>query len=129
MRRGVEGIGGAGLADDVVVAIDLVVPGAPVPVVVADEVEDAGRFQVEGDVEIIGFLVEEVGGVGAFVAAAAVVGAAHVGALADSLVGPAVPLQIGVGGDGEGGRLGSGDGGEAEEEEGSHSETVYTLSF
>ena len=83
-------------------AIDFVVPGAAVPVVVADEVEDAGTFDVERDVAVVGELIEEVGGVGALVAAGAVVGAAHVGARADALVGPVVPHAISVETDGDG---------------------------
>ena len=86
-------IGRAGLLDDVVPAVHLVVPGAAVPVVVAGEVEDAGASDVERDVEVVGLLVEEVRRVGGVVAADAVVGAAHVGAHADALVGPAVPLR------------------------------------
>ena len=89
-------IGGAGFLDDVVHAIDLVMPGAAVPVVVAGEVEHARALHVERHVAVVGELVEEVAGVGAFVAAAAVVGAAHVGPRADALAGPAFPQAIGV---------------------------------
>src|SRR5205085_10352754 len=51
-------------------------------------------------VEVVGLLVEEVAGVGALVAAGAVVGAAQVSAGADALVGPALPEAVGVQPDG-----------------------------
>src|SRR5262249_27558972 len=57
---------------------------------------DARPLDVEGDVEVVGLLVKEVAGVGALVAAGAVVGAAHVGPRPDPLVRPAVPLAVGV---------------------------------
>ena len=113
--RGVQRIGRAGLLDDAIAAIHLVVPGTTVPVVVADEVEDAGRFDVQRDIEIVGLLIQEVGSVGALVAAAPVVGAAHVGPGADALIGPPLPLAIGVGANGDRRRLGSGGRGQAEE--------------
>ncbi len=87
-------------------AIDDVMPGAAVPVIVAREVEDAGILNIERDVEIVGELVEEMAGIGAFVAAGAVVGASHVGAGADALIGPAVPGAVGVVADGDDGRIG-----------------------
>ena len=85
-------VGGAGLLDDVVGAVDLVVPRAAVPVVVAGEVQDAAASDVERDVEVVGRSGRGSAGVGRAVAAVAVVGAAHVGAHADALLGPAVPL-------------------------------------
>src|SRR5262249_20297952 len=69
------------------------------------EIQDAGAFDVEADVEVVGLLVEEVAGVGALVAAGAVVSAAQVGAGADPLVGPALPLAGGVPADPGLGRL------------------------
>src|SRR5258708_2030917 len=89
-----------------VLAVDLVVPGAAVPVVVAREGEDAGALDVERHVELVGFLVEEVAGVGGLVAALAVVGAAHIGAGADPLQRPLVPATVGVEADRDHGRLG-----------------------
>ena len=94
--RDAVGIRRAGLLNDVVGAIDLVVPGTAVPVVVADEVKDTGSLNVQRDVEIVGELVQEVGSVGPFVAAGSVVGAAHVGPRADPLIRPAFPQAIGV---------------------------------
>jgi hypothetical protein len=96
---------GAALPDEVVGAIDLIVPGAAVPVVVAGEIQDAWALDVEGDVEVVGLLVEEVAGVGALVAAGAVVGAAHVRPRPNALVGPALPLAVGVEADGDDRRL------------------------
>ena len=87
-------IGRAAFLDDVVSAVYDVMPRAAVPVVVAREVKDAGAFHVERDVEIVGELVEEVTGVGAFIAPAAIIGAAHVGARSDPLVGPSLPQPV-----------------------------------
>src|SRR5207302_4255119 len=87
-------------------AIDDVMPGAAVPVIVAREVEDARALEVERDVEIVGELEEEMAGIGAFVAAAAVISASHVGAGADVLIGPAVPGAVGVVADGDDGWIG-----------------------
>src|SRR5205823_6449228 len=53
----------AALPDEVVGAVHLVVPGAAVPAVVAGKVEDARALDVEGHVEVVGLLVEEVAGV------------------------------------------------------------------
>src|SRR4051812_11985932 len=89
-------IGRARFLNNVVRAIDDVTPGAPMPVVVAGEVEDAGPLQIERDVEIVRELEEKMAGVGALIPAGAVVGAAHIGAGADALVGPMIPGAIGV---------------------------------
>jgi hypothetical protein len=53
----VQWIRGAGLLDNVVLVVHLIVPRAAVPVVVADKVEDAGRLDVQRNVEVIGFLI------------------------------------------------------------------------
>src|SRR5665213_2615748 len=79
-----------------VVAVDFVVPGTAVPVVIADEIENAGRLHIQRDIEIVGILIEEVRRVRALVASSAIVGAAHVSARADALVGPALPLAVGI---------------------------------
>lgn len=91
-----ERIGCAGFLNNVVGAVNGVVPWAAVPMVVAGEVEDTGAGDVEGDVLVVVELIKEMAGVRAFVAACAVVGAPHVGAHADALQGPVLPLAIGV---------------------------------
>src|SRR5579875_868305 len=93
---GVSGIGRTALADKVIGTVYFVVPGAAVPVVVAGEVEDAGAFEVKCNIEIVGLLVEEMAGVGAFVASPTIVGAAEVSSHADPMIGPALPLAVGV---------------------------------
>ena len=79
MAHRVVWIGCAALRDEVISAIDLVVPGTAVPVVVTREVEYARSLHIECDVEVVGLLIKEVARIGPFVAAGAVVGAAHVG--------------------------------------------------
>src|ERR1019366_5675668 len=98
-----------------VFAIHLEVPWAAVPVVVADEVDLAGALDIEGDVAVFAQLIQEVRGIGPFVAARAIVGAAHVGADADALIRPAIPHAVRVQADGHYGRPGGGGGGEEEE--------------
>src|SRR5689334_22231056 len=73
--------------------------------VVAREIENPLPRHVERDVVVVGELVEKMAGIGAFIAAAAVVSAAHVGANADPLVWPVFPLPVGVETDGNGWRL------------------------
>jgi hypothetical protein len=60
---------------------------------------------VERYIEVIGELVEEMARVRAFIAAPAIVGAAHVSARSDSLKTPAIPLAVGIEADGHRGRL------------------------
>ena len=91
--------------NDMVSAVDGVVPWTAVPMVVASEVEDSRAGDVECDVFVFGELIEEMAGVGAFVSAAAIVGAAHVSASADALIRPAVPLAIGIEDKGNHGRF------------------------
>jgi len=93
---GMIGIRCTRFLDDVIDAVDFVVPGAAVPVIVSGEVEHAWSFDVERDVVIVGQLIEEVAGVGRLVAAAPIVGAAHVSSNADALIGPTSPHAIGV---------------------------------
>jgi hypothetical protein len=92
-------------------AIHLVVPRAAVPVVIADEIDLARAFDIQGDVAVLTQLIQEVRGIGPFVAARAIIGAAHVGADANALVGPAIPHAVGVQAHGD---LGGG-GGECED--------------
>src|SRR5258708_12157966 len=94
------GVGGARLLYDVVVAIHFIMPGTTVPVVGADEVENAGAERVQSHVLIICKLVKEMAGVCGFIPTGAVVSRAHVGADANALVWPAVPFAIGIHGDG-----------------------------
>ena len=77
--------------DDVVGAVYDVKPRAAVLVVVAREVKDAGASHVERDVEIVGELVEDVT---SLITAAAIIGAAHVSARSDALVGSSLPQPI-----------------------------------
>src|SRR5437773_217586 len=69
----------AALLNKVVGAIDLVVPGAAVPVVVTGKVQEARALDVESDVEVVGLLVEKVAGVSGVVVTGAVGGAADGG--------------------------------------------------
>ena len=71
-------------------------PRAAVPVVGTHESKDAGPFDIEANVEVIGLLVKKVAGIGALVAAGAVIGAAQIRPRADPLVRPALPLAVGV---------------------------------
>ncbi len=65
-----------------------------------DEVEDPRAFDVERDIFVLGKLKQKVAGVCSLVSAAPVVSAAHVGARADALLGPAIPKAIGIQTDG-----------------------------
>ena len=94
--HGFHRISRAGFLNDMIGTINFVMPRAAVPMVAAHEVEHAGPGDIERDVVIIGELVNEMAGIGAFIAASAVVSAAHVGARADALVRPLVPHSIGV---------------------------------
>jgi hypothetical protein len=89
-----ERIDGAAFRDDVVNAVYDVVPRAAMPVVVSREVEDARALHIERDIEIAGELVEEVTGIGTFIAPAAIIGAAHVSARYDPLIGPSFPQPV-----------------------------------
>src|SRR4051812_18700107 len=85
-------------------------PWAAVPMVISDEGENARALDIESDIFVLGKLIKEVTGIGAFISAAAVIGATHVGPSSNSLEGPAVPLAgrlQGNGGSG-GGRGGAG---------------------
>ena len=75
------------------------------PVIVTREVKDAATFHVERDIEVIRQLIEEMARIRSFIAAAPVIGAAHVGPRADPLIGPACPLPIRVQTDGNHRRL------------------------
>ena len=81
---------------EVVLSIHDIMPRAAMPMVVAGEVKNAGACNIECDIEIVGGLIKEMAGVSAFVAAATVVSAPHVGADANALLWPKVPLAIGV---------------------------------
>src|SRR5215469_1423734 len=87
-------VGCARLLDDVVQAIDLVVPWAAMPVVVANEVQNAGALHIESDVAVGCKLIEKVGGIRGLVAASSIVSAAHVRTNSDALRGPAIPHSI-----------------------------------
>ena len=97
-------IGSAGFPDDVVRAVDHVVPGASVPMVVAREIKDSRAFNVDGYVKVVTELIEEVTGVSGVVAASAVVGASHIRPGADALVRPSFPKAICVEADRDDGR-------------------------
>ena len=66
------------------------------PVIVTGEVKDAGCFHVECHVEIIRQLKEKMARIRSFIAAAPVIRAAHVRPRADPLIGPAIPLPVGI---------------------------------
>ena len=74
------------------------------PVVVAAEEKNSRALYVERDVKVICELIEEMRSIGAFVASASIVGAAHIGAHSDTLPRPLVPISIGIEPDGN--RLG-----------------------
>src|ERR1022692_668958 len=52
-------VGRGALPDQVVLSIDHVVPGASVPMVVATEYEEPRPFQIQGHVEVVGKLIQE----------------------------------------------------------------------
>src|ERR1700687_4821616 len=85
------GIGSAGLADHVLLAIDNVMPRTAMPVVVAREVENAGTGEIERHIEVVGKLIKEMTGIGGFISSGAIICAAHVGASAHAQVWPALP--------------------------------------
>src|SRR5260370_32465667 len=86
----------AGLLNEVVHAVHLVVPGATVLMVVAREVEHARPLNIESEVSVLGKLIEKMACVGALVAAAPVISAAQVSARSEALIGPAFPLAISI---------------------------------
>src|SRR5438445_1976437 len=94
------GICGGRFLDEMVKAVHFVVPGTAMPMIAADEVEDARSGHIQRHIIIIGELIEKMAGVGAFVSAAAVVGAPQVSPRADALTGPAVPQAIRIETDG-----------------------------
>src|SRR5437867_2732234 len=102
------GVGRAGFLNDIVGAIDLIMPRTAVPVVVAGKVQYPGALHIERHVEIVGELVEEVGSIGSLVSARPVIGAAHIRPGTDPLIGPALPHAVSVESDGDYGRLGCG---------------------
>ena len=63
----------AGLLDDVIGAVNLVVPRTAMPVIVPGEVKNAGAFDIKGHVVGVRKLREEMARVGSVVAAAPVV--------------------------------------------------------
>jgi len=77
-------------------AIHDIVPRAPVPVIVTGEAKHARAFDIERHVEVIGQLIEKMTRIRAFVATLPVVSAAHVSPDTNALVGPALPLPIGI---------------------------------
>ena len=93
---------GAAFLNDMVCAVDHVMPWASMPVVVAAEQKNSRALDVERDVKVICELIEEMGCVGAFIASPSIVGAAHVGAHSDALPRPLVPGPIGIEPDGNG---------------------------
>ena len=86
----------AAVLEDVIRSVNLVMPGTSVPVIVAREVKNAGAFKVNRNIEIVRELVQVVACVGAFVSAAAIICAYHIGPGADSLIGPTIPHPVGV---------------------------------
>src|SRR5262249_37677201 len=100
------GIAGAGFLDDMIHAVNLIMPRAAMPVVVASEVKNASALEVQGNVAILSELVKEVSRIGAFVAPAPIVSATHVSARANPLVRPSVPHPVGIEPHGDYWRLG-----------------------
>ncbi len=94
--RRMIGIGRAGFPHEIILSIHHVMPRAAVPMIVAGEVENARTFDIESDVEIVGDLVKEMAGVRPFVAAAPIVGAAHISPHPDPLLRPALPHAVGI---------------------------------
>ena len=99
-------IRGAGFLNQAIRAVHFVVPRTSVPMVATDKIQYPAPGYVQRDVEIVGELVEEMAGVGAFVPAAPIVSAPHVSPGADALLRPAVPETISVKADGNDGRCG-----------------------
>ena len=94
--HGMVRVGRAGFLNGVVNAVHFVMPGAAVPMIAPDEIENSQPGDIQRHVEIIGQLVQKMAGVGAFVSAAAIVGAPHVRPRADALIGPAVPESVSI---------------------------------
>ncbi len=90
------GIGRAGFPNEIILSIHHEMPRAAVPMIVASEVENARTFDIESDVEIVGDLVKEMAGVRPFVAAAPIVGAAHISPHPDPLLRPALPHPVSI---------------------------------
>src|SRR2546422_1925756 len=71
-------------------------PGTAMPMIVAREIKNAWACHIQCYVEIVGQLIEEMTGVGAFISPTAIVGAAHVSTHADALLRPSIPHTIRV---------------------------------
>ena len=87
-------IGGAGLPDDVIRSVDLIMPWTSVPMITAHKVKDARPADIETNVKIIRQLIEEMAGISALVSAAPIISAAHISPHSDALTRPAVPLSV-----------------------------------
>src|SRR6516162_9343925 len=91
-----ERVRGAGLLNDMVQSIHFIMPRTSMPMVVAGEIKNSRSLNVQRHIPVLGQLVEKVTGVCAFISAAAIIRAAHVGAHANALVWPAVPLSVSI---------------------------------
>src|ERR1041384_2775274 len=89
-------MGAAAFLDEMIGPIDHIMPGAPVPMVVAGEIEHTGTLNIESHIEVISELEKEMTGIGGFIAATTIIGAAHVRADTQPLLRPAVPHPVSV---------------------------------
>ena len=89
-------IGGAALLNDMIHAVHLVMPRTAVPVVISNEVKDAGALNIETDISVRSELIEEMGRISGLIASPSIVSAAHVRANSDSLIGPVIPHPVSV---------------------------------
>ena len=74
--------------------------------VVAHKDHNAPAFDVQRHITIIRKLKKEVAGVGVEITATTIIGAPHVGPLADALISPMIPHPVGVQAYGKNRRLG-----------------------
>src|SRR5262249_18820733 len=101
-------IGGAALLGDVGGGIDPVVPGGPLPGGVPGGGEDAPALDVGGNVENVALLVEEGGGGGGRRGAPRGGGGARGRPRPQGRVRPPLPLEVGIGPNGDDGRVSGG---------------------
>ena len=97
-------ISSAGFPDEMVYSIHFINPGAAMPMIVAHETEQSWSLKVEGNILVVGQLIEKMAGICSFVSTTAIVGAAQVSSHAQAENGPLIPIAISI----EANRNGSG---------------------
>src|SRR5215471_1669500 len=76
--------------------VHFIMPRTSVPMVVAGEVKNSRSLNVQRHILVLGQLVQKVTGVGSFISTTPIIRASHVGAHADALIGPALPLPVSI---------------------------------